>query len=92
MISAPPTPLSDIYRQPPVPVREYKGVINGDRTIDRVAAWRKFAETGRENLAATNSLTMEENDELLHTPVIDRMIELVLIGLSRLGPYRARRA
>jgi hypothetical protein len=29
---------------------------------------------------------MEENDELFHTPVVDRAIELVLIGLSRLKP------
>jgi hypothetical protein len=31
-------------------------------------------------------LSIEENDELFHTPVIDRAIELVLTGLSRLKP------
>ena len=35
-------------------------------------------------IATANGLTVEENDELFHTPVVDRVIELVLIGLSRI--------
>lgn len=80
----PATPLHDFYKAPPV--QELDEATLGDRVIDRSAVWRGFAQTGREGLAAANRLTMEENDELLHTPVIDRAIELVLIGLSRLMP------
>ena len=79
-----PTPLYRLYSNPPVP--EADESTRDDRTIDRAAIWKEFAETGRQRLAATNGLTVEENDELLHTPVIERMIELVLIGLSRLRP------
>jgi hypothetical protein len=84
------TPLQDLYNAPPV--KESDGATRADRIIDRTAVWKEFAETGREKLAAANGLTMEENDELLRTPVIDRAIELVLISLSRLWPVLARRA
>lgn len=83
------TSLQDLYKAPPV--KESDGATRGDRIIDRAAVWGKFAETGRKELAATNGLTVEENDELVHTPVVDRTIELVLIGLSRLWPNIARR-
>jgi hypothetical protein len=43
-------------------------------------------------LAAANGLTPEENDELHRTSVIDRAIELVLVGLSRLRPSAAQSA
>jgi hypothetical protein len=84
-----PTLLQDLYKAPPV--KEADEATRDDRIIDRTGVWRQFAETGSENLAAANGLTKEENAELFHTPVIDRAIELVLIGLSRLKPYRARR-
>lgn len=83
-----PTALQDLYKSPPV--QESDGATRNDRVIDRVAVWKEFVETGREKLAAANRLTVEENDELLHTPAIDRAIELVLIGLSRLWPDLAR--
>jgi hypothetical protein len=54
--------------------------------LDRAAVWNAFAGAGREKIAATNGLSIEENDELFHTPVIDRAIELVLTGLSRRKP------
>jgi hypothetical protein len=72
-------PLVELYLNPPV--RELG--VDDDRTLDRQAVWREFTEAGRERLATANGLTMEENDELFHTPVVDRVIELVLIGLSR---------
>jgi hypothetical protein len=84
-----PTPLQALYEDPPV--KEYDRATRYDRVIDRTAVWKEFASAGREKLAAANGLTIEENDELLHTPVIDRVIELVLIGLSRLWPDLARR-
>jgi hypothetical protein len=84
-----PTPLQGLYDAPPV--RELDGATRDDRVIDRAVVWRQFAGTGREKLAESNGLRIEENDELLHTPVIDRAIELVLIGLSRLWPDLGRR-
>ena len=80
----PPTPLQVFYNAPPV--SESDEGTREDRVIDRTGVWTKFVQTGRQKLAAANGLTLEENDELLHTPVIDRAIELVLIGLSRLRP------
>jgi hypothetical protein len=77
-----PTPLQTLYKDPPV--KDDDEATGDDRVIDRTIVWREFAEFGHEKLAAVNGLTIEENDELLHTPVIDRVIELVLIGLSRL--------
>ena len=54
--------------------------------LDTAAVWNAFAGAGHEKIAATNGLSIEENDELFHTPVIDRAIELVLTGLSRRKP------
>jgi len=85
-----PTPLQGLYESPPV--KESDAATRDDRVIDRAAIWKVFAEAGREKLAAANGLTTEENSELFRTPVIDRAIELVLIGLSRLRPDFARRA
>lgn len=76
------TPLEDLYARPPV--TESDPATRDDRIIDRAAVWKRFAETGQEKFAAVNGLTVRENSELLHTPVIDRAIELVLNGLSRL--------
>lgn len=79
-----PNPLLDLYKAPPV--KELDAATRSDRVINRDEVWGAFAEAGRERLAATNGLTLEENGELLRTPVIDRAIELVLTGLSRLKP------
>ena len=80
----PPTSLQDIYGAPPL--KELDQGTRDDRIIDRVSVWNTFAEAGPKQFAASNGLTLEENTELHHTPVIDRAIELVLIGLSRLRP------
>jgi hypothetical protein len=79
-----PTLVQRLYEHPPV--NETDPNSRGDRAIDRLAVWREFVQTGRQNIAARNGLTIEENDELLRTPVIERAIELVLIGLSRIRP------
>lgn len=82
-----PTPLQNLYKDPPV--TESDGDTSADRIIDREVVWGTFVKTGRQQLADENGLTVAENDELLHTPVVDRTIELVLIGLSRLRPALA---
>jgi len=83
----PRTSIDDIYAAPPV--RESDGATRSDRVIDRAAVWRVFAQAGRRRLPDANGLTDEENSELLHTPVIERAIELMLIGLSRVWPTLA---
>ena len=80
----PPTPLQGLYDAPPL--KELNQATRDDRIIDRMSVWNTFAEAGSKQFAATNGLTAEENRELHHTPVVDRAIELVLIGLSHLRP------
>jgi hypothetical protein len=84
------TPLQGLYESPPV--KESDSATRDDRVIDRAVVWKVFADAGREKLAAANGLKVEEHDELFHTPGIDRSIELVLIGLSRLRPDFAKHA
>jgi SLOG cluster2 len=83
-----PTPLQGLYENPVV--KETDGTTRDDRVIDRAAVWNAFAGAGRKQIASANGLTIEENDEPFHTPAIDRSIDLVLTGLSRLKPRSAR--
>ena len=82
-----PTSIQGLYEAPVI--KESDGTTRDDRVIDRVTVWNTFAGAGHETIAAANGLTIEENNELFHTPVVDRAIELVLIGLSRLKPTLA---
>jgi len=75
--------VTELYAQPPAP--EFELRTSADRVIDRQAVWERFREGGLRQIADTNGLTVGENEELLHTPVLDRVVELVLISLSRLG-------
>lgn len=77
-----PAPIGQVYRQPPVEEKAFD--TRADRTIDRDAVWREFSEAGNAGIARNNGLSVEENAELLHTPVVERAIELVLTGLSRI--------
>jgi len=76
-----PTQTQHLYQQPPV--TETNVATRKDRVVDRVAVWREFVDTGTQRIAERNHLTIAENNELFHTPIIERAIELVLIGLSR---------
>ncbi len=86
----PPAPILDCYLNPPVHERDQ--ATQADRVIDRTGIWQEFAQTGTARVSAANGLSVDENRELFRTPVIDRVIELVLIGLSRiaanLGPLQ----
>jgi hypothetical protein len=77
----PPAPTDALYANPPA--AEHDQATIQDRLVDRAAIWQEFRNAGRNKLVELNRLTLRENDELLHTPVIDRVLELVLIGLSR---------
>jgi hypothetical protein len=54
-----------------------------DRQLDPRATWIEFEGAGRTGVAAANSLTLEENEELFETPVLDRVIQLVVAGIAR---------
>lgn len=77
-----PTAVNGLYATPPIEERDETTL--ADREVNRTAIWKEFADAGSKTLAETNGLTTEENDELLRTPAIDRAIELILVGLSRI--------
>jgi len=78
----PPAAAHEFYKKP----QEFDSdpATRADRVIDPSAVWAEFQAAGPKTIAAANRLTVEENEELLHTPVLDRVIQLVLTGLSRL--------
>lgn len=77
-----PTKVTAYFDEPPVV--EHDPATARDRVVDPDAVWSEFAELGIAGLAETNRLTTEENKELLESLVLDRVIKLVLTGLSRL--------
>lgn len=81
----PPPQVEALYTEPPVRESDDPETLR-DRDIDRAAVWKEFAGAGHKTIAEANRLTIKENEELSHTPVLDRVIELVLISLSRLRP------
>jgi hypothetical protein len=75
--------VDELYKTPPIPETDRR--TQGDRLQhDRKVLWEEFRRTGVGGLAERNRLGLNENEELFHTPVLDRVIELVLTGLSRL--------
>ena len=83
-----PTPVHRLYEQPPI--KEANMATSTDRTVDRNGVWSTLKQAGRKTIAEANRLTIEENEELFHTPVVDRVIELMLIGLSRIQAHAPR--
>jgi hypothetical protein len=77
-----PSALEPVYKQPPAQERDLATAV--DRVIDGRAVWDEFKQAGLRKLAAANKLSEQENQELLHTQVLDRVTELVLTGLARL--------
>jgi hypothetical protein len=80
------SPAGPLYGKPPV--KETATETESDRVFDKEEVWKEFADAGPRRLAQNNGLTPEENGVLLHTSVVDQVIELVLTGLSRLHPGR----
>jgi len=76
------SPVTELYNNPPV--KESAVGTQADRACDREGIWKEFSNAGYDWLAQHNGLTAEENRALLHTSVLDEVIELVLVGLSRL--------
>jgi hypothetical protein len=83
-----PTDVNELYTAPPV--RERDPGTQADRLVDRGAVWEAFRGAGHAALAEANGLSVNENEELFSTPVLDRVIQLVLTGLARLQA-RSRR-
>jgi hypothetical protein len=78
----PPSSVDALYADPPA--KEADQGTTPDRVVDRASVWKEFRDAGLAKLAELNGLTLDENGELLRTPVIDRAIELMLVGLSRI--------
>jgi hypothetical protein len=76
-----PTPLQGLYTR--FQNRQLDAA-NPDCIVDRTGVWNEFSSIQPKVLANINGLSQQENEELFHTPVIDRVIELALTGLSRL--------
>ena len=75
-------PVHHFYERPPI--KETDPDTGGDRFVDRDAVWSTFKAAGVPGIVQANKLTVEENNELFHTLVFDRVIQLLLTGLSRL--------
>ena len=78
----PVTDVFDLYSTPPV--AEHDPATVADRKVDRHEVWVAFHDTGVAALAERNGLSVEENEQLFSTPVLDTVVQLVLTGLSRL--------
>lgn len=76
------TDVDDLYAAPPVAERDPR--TQPDRLVDRRAVWEVLRRAGRAASVERNGLSTDENMELFSTLVLDRMIQLVLTGLSRL--------
>lgn len=70
------------YERPPIPESDER--THGDRTFNEAEVWESFRRVGIEGIAARNKFSVEENLELFQTPVFDRIVTLLLIGLARL--------
>lgn len=77
----PPSGVNRLFIEPPV--REAAAETRDDRVFDREAIWNEFGEAGYEGLSRYNGLTPDENRELHQTRVLDQIIELILVGISR---------
>lgn len=75
----------------PAPITLYQHYANAlestlagqpDLQIDGATAWQEFQQAGFDRLAQSNGLTLEENRELAHTGVMERVVQLVLKGLG----------
>ena len=74
--------LQELFAAPPLVETDRR--TQSDRATDRTAVWHLFNQIGMAGLAKANRLSREENEELFNSPVLDRVIQLVLTGLSRL--------
>lgn len=71
--------LNELYEQPLI-----ADGITADREINRHALWTEFNQAGFTQIARDNGLSEDENRELAQTLVLDRVLQLMLQGLSRL--------
>jgi len=76
--------MRDLYRAPPSEAVETSLATVADRQVDVDYVWAELRRIGVVGLSQANGLSASENTELFHTPVLDRVIQLMLTGLSRL--------
>jgi hypothetical protein len=64
---------------------ESDGAAQADVVVDPPAVWHTFKHAGLSGLSEANKLSEEENLKLFHTAALDRAINLILLGLARVG-------
>jgi hypothetical protein len=80
------TPARDLYKNPPV---QESPETADDRMAERERVWQAFVKLGVKGIAAANKLSVAQNEELFHTPALDRVMGLVLISLSRVRGHQS---
>jgi hypothetical protein len=75
--------VSQLYSNPPVTDADGDPMTEADVTYDPQDLWREFAELGT-SIRESSLLSTQEYEELATTGAVDRVIQLVLVGLSRL--------
>ena len=78
------TRVNDIYADPRLSTIERDLLTLVDHEINPQSVWTTFRQLGFRGLTESNGLKEDENIELSQTPILDRVIQLVLVGLSRL--------
>lgn len=78
------TKATELYLKPPLDILEQDPETKLDREVNPLRVWTTFGKAGLEALSSRNGLSNDENFELFHTPVLDRVVQLMLTGLSRL--------
>lgn len=73
------TKPAPLYRNPPIA----DGVDHEDAHYDPARVWRTFRDLGLDGLSHLNGLSRGENEELLTTPVVERVVTLVVTGIAR---------
>jgi len=81
----PRTKVADLYEVPPNEVAEHDPSTRSDRSIDSQSVWSTFERGRVAAVSESNGLSQDENAELFHTAGLDRAIQLVLTGLSRVA-------
>lgn len=71
----------DLYAHPPLPEPDAR---KEDVAFNPEWVWELFVKLGPKGLAEMNRLTQEEHNELMKTCSVERVVALVLTGVSRL--------
>ncbi|MGH7982222.1 MAG: hypothetical protein ACREFF_03635 [Candidatus Udaeobacter sp.] len=77
----PPASVALLYDKPPI---RDAGVVAEVKLLSPGNITRSFQDLGLEGLSRMNGLTVDENTKLFHSPAVDDVVGLMLLGLARL--------